>query len=126
MAMKGYALSKLCNVIFAKGLQREFERVGSHVVSVSLHPGANIRTEFGKHVSKWIYYISKYIIWPIYSLSLEEGAQTTIFCVVANDLVPGGYYDDCKLEEENTLAKNEANIEKLWRISDDYVKEYLE
>src|SRR5947208_3247575 len=40
-----YSHSKLCNVLFAKGLQKRFEKVGSKALSVSLHPGL-VQTEF--------------------------------------------------------------------------------
>lgn len=49
-----------------------------------------------------------------------EGAQTTIYCAVAEELeeVSGKYFGDCRQEDLQTAAAtDEAAAERLWRVS---------
>lgn len=49
-----------------------------------------------------------------------QGAQTTIYCAVAEELegVSGRYYGDCKEEKLVTAAAVDDEVaEKLWRVS---------
>ena len=53
-----------------------------------------------------------------------EGAQTNIFCAVAEELegVPWGYYSDCREEKLATaVAEDDEVAEKLWRVSEQMV-----
>ena len=59
--------------------------------------------------------------------SPKQGAQTTIYCAVDNGLknISGGYYSDCKEEKIFANKVNDEDSAKLWRISEEYVKNYL-
>ncbi len=46
-----YGASKLANVLFAQELQRQFTVDGSHVISVSVHPGGILETDLARHVT---------------------------------------------------------------------------
>lgn len=50
----------------------------------------------------------------------EDGAQTSIYCAVSEDLecVTGKYFSDCKVTEEGDRAKDDAVAKKLWEISE--------
>ena len=50
----------------------------------------------------------------------KQGAQTTIYCSVAEELVgvSGLYYADCKVKEGNPLAKDPGLGKKLWEASE--------
>lgn len=60
------------------------------------------------------------------SLSVEEGAKTTVFCVTAEKLTPGGYYVDEKESEERTEAsKSEKLAAQLWQWSEERVAKFF-
>jgi hypothetical protein len=47
-------------------------------------------------------------------LTPEQGAQTTLHCVVTPDLVPGGYYQRCEPAEPSADAQDRATAKELW------------
>ncbi len=47
-----------------------------------------------------------------------EGAQTTMFAVLSNDLTSGSYYADCKEAPANPLAQDEALCERFWQLTE--------
>lgn len=51
--------------------------------------------------------------------SPEQGAQTTIYCCVDEDLakVSGRYYSDCAEKTPSAEAQNVENAKKLWEVS---------
>ena len=57
------------------------------------------------------------------SKSPEQGAQTTIYCAVAEELegVTGKYFSDCKETKLKKFAEDDKAAEKLWRISAEMV-----
>lgn len=50
---------------------------------------------------------------------LTVGAATTIYCACAPNIVPGGYYSDCKEEKVQVHAKAHGveYAQKLWDAS---------
>ena len=56
------------------------------------------------------------------------GAQTSIFLSLApfKSLHNGGYYDNCKLKQHSVLASSKKLQEKLWLISRDLCKDFLQ
>ena len=57
--------------------------------------------------------------------SPRQGAQTTIYCSVAEELegVSGRYYGDCHEQQLKTaVAQDDQVAEKLWTISSEMVK----
>ena len=60
------------------------------------------------------------IITFLFMKDCKQGAQTTIFCSVAEELegVSGLYYSDCKVREGNKLAKDPGLAKKLWDVSE--------
>ena len=54
----------------------------------------------------------------------HQGAQTTIYCAVAEELegVSGKYFEDCCEEELKTaVAVDEQVAERLWKVSAEMV-----
>ena len=55
----------------------------------------------------------------------RQGAQTTIYCAVAEELegVSGKFFGDCREEELVTdVAKDDEVAERLWKVSAEMVK----
>lgn len=59
----------------------------------------------------------------------EQGAATTVYCAVAPELTPengGLYYDDCRPRVPTGTARDAANAEKLWSLSEQMLQKYQE
>lgn len=50
----------------------------------------------------------------------REGAQTTIYCAVAEELdeVSGAYFSDCDAKKLLPHASNMAHAQRLWTLSE--------
>ena len=56
----------------------------------------------------------------IFLKSLKQGAQTTIYCAVSEEMegVTGQYLADCKITKtEHPQATDDELAEKLWEVS---------
>ncbi len=126
---KAYAQSKLANVLHAKELAKRLE--GTGVSAVSVHPGW-VRTNLVKHTMPLV--LQNYIARPVLSLMgmIEpwEGAQSSLYAMLADDIEPGAYYSQLgqyrersankggwPLESPNPQANDAALAEKLWEKS---------
>ena len=127
---KAYGQSKLANVFHCTELSKRLE--GSGVTVNCLHPGV-IETELFRHVDKGSHLslpmraglklLSPLVRWMF--LTPKKGAQTTIYCAIAPELenVSGKYFANCANEKLLKHAKNEEDAEKLWRMSEEWVKQ---
>lgn len=134
-----YGQSKTCNVLFSLGLTRKYCSEG--IVSNAVMPGV-IMTNLQRHMNKddWI---SKgwmdsdgNIKFPL--KSIEAGASTSVWAATALELEDKGglYLENCMISCEGTgvqeiFAKmfgympyimDEKAAEKLWTISEEYLK----
>ena len=109
-----YYNSKLANVLFTRELSKRLE--GSHVTVNTVHPGG-VRTELVRHtiLSRAIFPV---VLWYV-SKSPEEGAQTSIYCAVAEEMegVSGKYLADCAITEPCKGAQDDDAARKLWDLS---------
>jgi hypothetical protein len=122
-----YRQSKLSNVLFTRELAKRL--VGYQVTCNALHPGL-VRTELGRYMQEQYSLIKKLFVYLCYPLLLlvfknaKQGAQTTIYCAVSEELdgISGRYFSDCKEKPllENGLNDNDAK--NLWDISENLVK----
>ncbi|XP_062513210.1 retinol dehydrogenase 14-like isoform X2 [Corticium candelabrum] len=120
--VRAYAQSKLANVLFTRQLAERLD--GTGVTVCSLTPGL-VRTELGRHMfrSKLVYRILWVVLYPLYWLvtkSPSQGAQTLIYCAVAEELegVSGRYYADCAETKLREHAMDDGVAKKLWEISE--------
>jgi len=115
-----YNQSKLANILFASELHHRYSQYG--ITSVSLRPGV-INTDIMRHYtptqrmlfklfSPILYFVTKTVWW---------GAQTSLHCCLAPEILPG-YYSDCVLKEPNPEAGDEKVARKLWEVSAKLVK----
>ncbi|KAF6775136.1 hypothetical protein AHF37_05603 [Paragonimus kellicotti] len=104
---------KLVNVIHAKELSRRWQESG--IVAVSLHPGL-VKTELFRHMpfTRWI--VHTLLGWL--SKSAWQGAQTVIHCCLADDLIPGAYYHECRVARTSSQASDPEVGEFLWQASE--------
>lgn len=106
-----YAVSKLCNVLFAAELGRRLADSG--VTAYSLHPGV-VASEIWRRVP-----------WPARQimtrrmLTIEEGARTSLYCATSPEIAgeSGKYYDSCRETEPSKVATPELAA-SLWDYSE--------
>lgn len=113
-----YFQSKLANVLFTRELSKRLEGCGVSVFA--LHPGS-VNTELARHSfnSNFIFTALMYPIqWFVFK-SAQQGAQTNIYCAVAEGIegMSGKYFSDCALCEPSKAAKDDKMAEKLWDVS---------
>jgi retinol dehydrogenase-12 len=102
-----YAVSKLCNVLFAAELGRRL--AGTGVTTYSLHPGV-VASEIWRRVP-----------WPARQvmtrrmLTIEQGAETSLYCATSPEVAgeSGKYYDSCREVEPSKVATPELAA-RLW------------
>ncbi len=117
-ALPEYAVSKLANVLFTKGLARRLE--GTGVTTYALHPGA-----IGSDI--WSRRLPGFMRGPVNAVigrvmkSTTEGAATQVWCATADELgaESGRYYDNCQAKEPSGVATPELAAE-LWRRSEEW------
>ena len=108
--LREYAVSKLCNVLFAQELAR---RSGAGVTTYVLHPGV-IASDIWRRLP-----------WPLEPLaklfmqSTQQGSRTPLYCATAPVLsgVTGRYYDNCAERAPSERATPELAAQ-LWERSE--------
>ncbi|MEO3947764.1 SDR family oxidoreductase [Gorillibacterium sp. CAU 1737] len=117
--IRGYAQSKLANILFTKELARRL--AGTHVTVNALHPGAvatNIgmdrKTGFGKRILA--------LLRPFF-LTPEQGAETALYLATSDEAagVSGEYYYRKKPAPVSVRAEDAALARELWTWSEQEV-----
>ncbi|GAB1860874.1 Retinol dehydrogenase 11 [Camponotus japonicus] len=119
---KSYSQSKLANILFTRELARRLNKANIHGINVySLHPGL-IPTEITRQWNNTLFPFMGYaynFLTRLLFKSIEEGAQTTIYCSVdektANET--GLYYSDCNVAIPRRKATNDEYAKNLWDVS---------
>lgn len=114
--MTEYAVSKLCNVLFAKELARRTE--GTGVTTYALHPGVIASDIWGRRMPRPLAWLA-----TRFMITTEQGALTTLHCATALELAgaSGRYYDDRKEKRPSRLADDAALATELWTRSAEWV-----
>lgn len=114
-ALPAYSVSKLCNVLHAKGLAKRYGAQGLH--AYSLHPGV-IASDVWRQVPQPLRWLLE-----LRMISNEEGAQTTLYCATSPEVAAdnGLYYDECRVKAPSAAAQDPALEAKLWQHSEAFV-----
>ena len=130
---EAYAQSKLANVLHARGLADRLE--GTGVTAVSVHPGW-VRTDLAKNSMPL--FVQNILLRPFLSMMgmLEpwEGAQSTLFATLSDDLEAGAFYSQtgvyrdksCNgggwpLTSPNPAVHQPGMADRLWNVSAELV-----
>ena len=111
--LHGYAVSKLCNVLFSQELARRTADTG--VTTYALHPGV-VASDIWRRVP-----------WPVRPLmtrrmlTVDEGAATSLYCATSPDVAQdtGKFYDTCAERAPSRVATPELAAE-LWKRSEQW------
>ncbi|KAK3760106.1 hypothetical protein RRG08_064776 [Elysia crispata] len=110
-----YNNSKLCNVLFANELNSRLLPHG--VVANSLHPGNMMSSGMPRHW--WLYRLLFALVRP-FTKSMQQGASTTVYCAVAEELsnVGGLYFNNCCRCPPSKAAFSKSMAAALWSLSE--------
>lgn len=113
-----YGQSKLCNVLFTKALAKHFKN--DNISVNALHPGVVATSIIDNDVSsgwKFLWNIGK-----IFFKSPKNGAATSVYLASSKQVegVTGSYFSNKKEKAPSKLAQDEALIEQLWKLSEEY------
>lgn len=117
---KGYAQSKLANILFTRELARRLE--GSNVTVNCLHPGAvgtslgvNRDTGFGK---------SMHALLRPFFLTPLEGAETALYLAGSEEggTASGNYYYKKKQQMLSGRASDDEAAKRLWKWSEEQIR----
>jgi len=113
--LRAYQVSKLCNVLHAKGLANRYGERGLH--AYSLHPGV-IASDVWREIPQPVRWFMLRNM-----LSNEDGAKTTLYCATSPAVADhnGRYYDDCAEKAPSRLALDSALGDELWQQSQRFV-----
>ncbi|MCC7542202.1 MAG: SDR family oxidoreductase [Deltaproteobacteria bacterium] len=107
-----YGVSKLCNVLFTRELERRLGHTGVHAYAV--HPGV-VGSDLWRRIP-----------WPFAALmktgmkTNEEGARSTIHCASSPEVesLGGRFFDeDCSERKPSRPARDDELARKLWEKS---------
>ncbi|TNN18246.1 Retinol dehydrogenase 12 isoform 2 [Schistosoma japonicum] len=107
---RAYRMSKLANTMHAAELGDRLHDSGVTVFSV--HPGI-VKTEILRDIK---YFPLKCVVVfsRITAVSRWKGVQTTLYTVLSDNLISGGYYSNCSLKEPSRIVKNKEERMWLW------------
>jgi NAD(P)-dependent dehydrogenase (short-subunit alcohol dehydrogenase family) len=110
-AMKMYAKTKLCNILFTYELARRLE--GSGVTANCLTPGFTA-TNLGRDFTPLSRWVMKRM-----AKDVGQGAETSIYLASSSDLekVSGVYYDKMREIKSSPLTYDRELSRRLWEIS---------
>lgn len=117
---KGYGDAKLCNVLFTKELHKRYAERG--LTAFCLHPGV-VKTSWGHNMKGFIGGLVKF--GQLFMITPAKGAATSVYLATGAGLekYSGGYYKRSRLASPANRANNAEDAEKLWALSEYFVKE---
>ncbi|MDP5171611.1 MAG: SDR family oxidoreductase [Bacteroidia bacterium] len=120
--MKAYGQAKLANILFTKELA---ERLKDKNITVNcLHPGV-VATNFMDNMPAWIKPLAGFA--KIFMKSPDKGAETSVYLATSSEVegITGEYFADKKVAKVSPAAKDRADAQKLWQISEELVEKAL-
>ncbi len=111
-----YSKTKLMNILFTRALARRLTR---GITANALHPGF-VATRFGDQSGGLMQGVIK-LAKPVGAVSPEEGAKTIVYLASSPEVagVSGQYFFECKPITPTREAQNDADGERLWKISEE-------
>jgi len=123
-ANRAYGQSKLANSLFSLELARRL--AGSATTSNSMNPGA-VLTQLQRHAPAWAVALGN-VVGPAFMKAPAEGASTVCYLAAHPGVaaVSGRYFIDCNPVAIGGNSESPELAAKLWTVSTELVREYLE
>ena len=118
-----YKKSKLANVMFTYELAKRVKDKG--ITANCLHPGF-VSTNFGKNNNFLWRNVIRVAMW-LTAINVKDGAKTSIHLACSDEVkdITGRFFANCEVKRGSSKAKNEEHNQRLWDISEDYVKKFV-
>lgn len=112
--IRAYGVSKLCNILYTRGLARRLE--GTGITANSLHPGF-VKTRIGDDSTG--FGAALFRLMKQFAITPEKGAETIVYLASSGDVAKttGLYFYKCKPVEPSKLAQDDAAAERLWEYT---------
>jgi len=132
-----YAISKICNILFAREIAKRFEDKG--ITAYSLQPGFIVGTSLVRHLPSCFAYMVKCCmplhcscLWYADFKSVRTGASNQVYLMTKplEYLSSGGYYVGCRLQNSESvlyreqIIENAEEAEKLWVLSESIIEQW--
>lgn len=121
-----YGNSKLCNILFAKGLAKRYPQL----TSVAVHPGV-IETDLfnASKESSTLLKVGMGVFGPIFTQSVAQGARNTLWAATTkkSEVESGGYYTPVGYKELGSrTARDDAGYgsDKVWAWCDEEAQKH--
>ncbi|CAB5395813.1 unnamed protein product [Rhizophagus irregularis] len=115
-----YANTKLMNVIVARELSRIVQN--ENIRTYSLHPGVistNINNMNNSYTTAFVN-----LLVMMFEISAEQGAINTLYPVLSpENKETGEYYNEGIKQEPNKVANDQEVANKLWKVSEQLLRE---
>lgn len=121
---KGYGQSKLANMLFVRELARRLQ--GTAVTANAVQPGV-VMTNLGRYLPEWKMLLSR-VIGFTFMKPLEAGAATQCYVATYPALagVSGYVFKDCNPVRVGGHSEDDAMATKLWQVSEELTRTYLQ
>jgi NAD(P)-dependent dehydrogenase (short-subunit alcohol dehydrogenase family) len=112
--IRAYGFSKLCNILYTRGLARRLQ--GTGITTNSLHPGF-VKTRIGDDSTG--FGAALFRLMKKFAITPEKGAETIVYLASSDDVAKttGLYFYKCKPVEPSKLAQDDAAAERLWEYT---------
>lgn len=116
-----YGLSKLCNILFSRELNRRFGSTG--ITSFALHPGV-IPTDLGRYSNMASFF---YKVGGLFMKTIPQGAATQVFCALRADPKDCmSWFMDCATSSKFTQdSQSDSHAALLWSISEQAAQKWM-
>lgn len=120
--MTTYSRWKLGNILFTRTLARRF--AGTGVTANAVHPGP-VASEFAQDQPGFFGRLVR-LAHP-FLISVEDGARTSIFAASSAEVATtsGEYFFKSRRARVSRRARNDADAERLWLVSEELVRSFL-
>ena len=116
-----YGVSKLANILFSMELSRRLKERDSNVITCSLHPGV-VKTDIGRHrlggISIFMELLFVYVICPMIMRNVYQGANTSMYCCISDDIQSGEFYQNCGLGKTDPTTVTKQAAKDLWDLTE--------
>ncbi|KAI1372766.1 NAD(P)-binding protein [Hypoxylon crocopeplum] len=131
-----YGQSKTANILFAFGLTKRLKDRG--VTSTAVNPGNNGDTRLGSHLKFEEYdeipaimlrNTGKEVEWELPRFKTFEQIAATSLIAALDPEIPAkspAYLSNSQIKEADEFATDPDNVEKLWKLSEELVKQKFE
>jgi NAD(P)-dependent dehydrogenase (short-subunit alcohol dehydrogenase family) len=110
-SIRAYSFSKLCNILFTRGLVKRLE--GTGIVANSLHPGF-VNTRIGDNTTGFGAAIFRFM--KNFAITPEKGAETIVYLASSADVAKttGLYFYKSKPVDPSKIAQDDVAAQRLW------------